>query len=70
VTTARVFDLRKGIGQVPAGTVEMPTLLVPGTCICTWSVVRPGRGLKCRSQLRYRSSLCSVRHERVAAAVL
>jgi hypothetical protein len=60
-------DDRAGTGQ-PAGIVEMPTLKIPSGCMCTWSVVRPGPGMECISQLRYASSLCSHLRRHIAAA--
>jgi hypothetical protein len=68
MTPGRVFDQRKGVGQVPAGTLEMPTVKIPGECMCSWSVVRAAPGLGAKSALRYRNMLCSVPHERIALA--
>ena len=55
-------DSRVGAGQVLAGSIRMPTITIPGNCMCTWIVVRPGPGPECLSDLRYRNALCPVRH--------
>jgi len=51
-----------GMGR-PVATIEMPTLAIPCSCSCTWTVVRPGPGMACISRLSYRNSLCICRHE-------
>jgi len=48
---------------VMAPDIIVPTLAIPGDCVCTWSVIRPGPGLLCLSQLRYVNALCPVRHQ-------
>lgn len=58
-------DSRMGSGQ-PRQQVEMPTLLRPGDCMCTWTVVTPGPGLASISRLKYRNAQCRHRHQPVA----
>lgn len=55
-----------GSFAMAAGDVEMVTFDIPGECICTWSVSKPGPGRQCVSTLRFRNSLCPVRLERKA----
>jgi len=38
-----------GMGR-PVATIEMPTLAIPCSCSCTWTVVRPGPGMACISR--------------------
>jgi hypothetical protein len=49
-------------------SVEMPTLLIPCACLCSWTVVRPGIGLACISQLKWANNICPVRHQSAAPA--
>jgi hypothetical protein len=55
-------DSRVGSGQVVAGSIRMPTNQIPCNCTCTWVVVKPGPGMECLSDLRYRNSICVARH--------
>jgi hypothetical protein len=55
-------DARIGSGAL-SRMVEMPTVTIPGDCLCTWRVVRAGPGLACISSLWYRSGLCRHRHQ-------
>jgi hypothetical protein len=55
-------DSRVGAGAIPAGSIRQPTHSIPPNCTCSWVVVRPGPGMECLSDLRYRNSLCLVRH--------
>jgi hypothetical protein len=62
-------DSRVGAGQVVGGTVRQPTHTIPADCMCSWSVVRPGPGMECLSDLRYRNTLCRHPHKPTLAAV-
>ena len=55
-------DRRRGAGRV-AGVIEQPTHTIPGDCMCTWTVTRPGAGTAAVSTLKYMSSLCANKHE-------
>jgi hypothetical protein len=61
-------DGRVGSGQMLAGSVRQSTLSIPCDCACTWSVVRPGPGMECVSELKYTSSLCRHLRKHQAAA--
>ena len=50
----------QGTGPAPV-RVRCVTLRNP-CYLCTWTVVEPGPGLKCISELRYANALCSIRH--------
>jgi hypothetical protein len=50
----------------PTVRIETPTNRIPVSCMCTWTVVRPGAGMACRSVLRYINTLCPYRHIRDA----
>lgn len=55
-------DTRMGAGAL-FQAIEMPTLLVPVGCECSWTVIRPGPGLASVSQLKYRHAGCRQRHD-------
>lgn len=46
-----------------AGETQMPTCDIPGDCLCTWSVSKPGPGRQCVSTLRVRHALCPAARE-------
>ena len=65
VSQRRLSDRHPWVGQVTAH-IEMPTLLTPPECRCTWVVFRAGAGLASMSYLKYRDAACLVRHGRAA----
>lgn len=60
---------RLGTSQIgtPSARIRMRTVEKPWDCKCTWSVVRPGPGRLCISELTYLNAACLVRHEREKA---
>jgi len=57
-----IHDDRLGAG-IPVAAIIQPTFTIPHGCTCTWTVVRPGTGFACLSQLRYRSAMCPVQRQ-------
>lgn len=47
--------------------IEMPTLLRPGECTCSWVVSEQGAGMACISKLKVFNRSCPVRHRPLAA---
>jgi hypothetical protein len=65
-------DARVGSGHVIYGSVRRPTNAIWCDCMCFWSVIRPGPGMECVSELRYRNSLCprARQHDEDAASAV
>ena len=61
-------DSRVGAGFMLAGAVRKPTVTIECDCMCTWSVIHPGPGLACISELKYANSLCRHLRKHQAAA--
>ncbi len=65
--SARDEKFQPGPG-LPAGVVVIPTLDIPGTCVCSWAGVTAGPGRQATSRLKYMSIACPhIRDHRQAA---